>query len=146
MTYWCREGGSDSSHVLILNKLLKTIDAHACQYAANAVSKYATSTREKAPLAGPLSESRVGSGKPIQLSFGDSEALINSTPPVRPSRELESPHELPLYPAAHRIARYTTHCSDFLDRQPLLIRIHTLSPSLNSSSLAGRLEKSRPFI
>jgi hypothetical protein len=38
-------GGADCPCVLILNKLLKAIDAHACQYAANAVSKYATSTR-----------------------------------------------------------------------------------------------------
>jgi len=82
---------------------------------------------EKKPrfIAGAFSGSHVGSGEPIKLALGDSEAVVNPTPPIRPTRELESPQELPLYPATHRIARYATHCSHFLDRQPLLIGIHT---------------------
>ena len=42
----CREGGSDSDYVLILNKLLKNKDARIVQSAANAVLEYATSTRK----------------------------------------------------------------------------------------------------
>jgi len=47
------------------------------------------------------SGSHVGSGEPIKLALGDSEALVNPRPPVRPTRELESPQELALYPSAH---------------------------------------------
>ena len=47
------------------------------------------------------SGSHVGSGEPIKLALGDSEAVINPTPPIRPTRELESPQELALYPSAH---------------------------------------------
>ena len=39
-------GGSDCLRVLILNKLLKNNDAQIVHYAANAVSEYATSTRD----------------------------------------------------------------------------------------------------
>ena len=38
-------GGSDSGTVLIINKLLKTIDAHTCEKAEYAVLEYATNTR-----------------------------------------------------------------------------------------------------
>ena len=76
-------------------------------------------------IAGAFLGSHVGSGEPIKLALGDSEAVVNPTPPVRPTRELESPQELPLYPAAHRIARHATPRSNFLDRVPLLIGIHT---------------------
>jgi hypothetical protein len=38
-------GGSDSGMALIINKLLKTIDALPCQNAAYAVLEYATSSR-----------------------------------------------------------------------------------------------------
>jgi hypothetical protein len=38
-------GGSNSCMALIINKLLKTIDAHACEKAEYAVLEYATSTR-----------------------------------------------------------------------------------------------------
>jgi hypothetical protein len=43
---WCREGGSDCHYVLILNKLLKMLDAQGFEYAGNAVLEYATSTRD----------------------------------------------------------------------------------------------------
>lgn len=38
--------GSDYRYLLILNKLLKILDAQNCQNAGNAVLEYATSTRD----------------------------------------------------------------------------------------------------
>ena len=41
-----RGSRSDSSNILIINKLMKNNDARIVQYVANAVSEYATSTRD----------------------------------------------------------------------------------------------------
>ena len=67
MTYLCREG-TDCLPVLILNKLLKMLDAQNYQNAGNAVLEYATSTRNFGRIAFALGSSR-STLRPSGLQF-----------------------------------------------------------------------------